>query len=73
MIKIHWGWIIAIAFIMFYLGLFITAMFAVSKAADEMRTCRICGCTDERDCEGGCYWVEPGLCSQCADEEQYIT
>lgn len=29
-------------------------------------TCRSCGCTDERACSGGCYWVEPDLCSQCA-------
>lgn len=27
--------------------------------------CRVCGCTDERACEGGCSWVEPDLCSQC--------
>jgi hypothetical protein len=25
--------------------------------------CRICGCTDHRACEGGCWWVEPDLCS----------
>lgn len=29
-------------------------------------TCRICGCTDERACPGGCEWVEPDLCSRCA-------
>lgn len=28
--------------------------------------CRVCGCTDLHACEGGCYWVEPDLCSQCA-------
>jgi hypothetical protein len=27
--------------------------------------CLLCGCTDERACEGGCYWVAPGLCSRC--------
>ncbi|MEW6573161.1 MAG: hypothetical protein AB1374_05960 [Bacillota bacterium] len=32
-----------------------------------MATCRICGCTDERACPGGCYWVEPDLCSRCAE------
>ena len=35
------------------------------------RTCRVCGCTDERACEGGCSWVpdpEGGdLCSRCAE------
>lgn len=28
--------------------------------------CRVCGCTEERACEGGCSWVEPDLCSACA-------
>jgi hypothetical protein len=28
--------------------------------------CRICGCTNERGCAGGCIWVEPNLCSRCA-------
>lgn len=30
-------------------------------------TYRVCGCTDDNACEGGCYWVEPGLCSKCAE------
>ena len=25
--------------------------------------CRICGCTGDVACEGGCSWVEPDLCS----------
>ncbi len=29
--------------------------------------CRICGCTDNNACDGGCYWVEPDLCSRCAE------
>lgn len=29
--------------------------------------CRVCGCTDERACPGGCWWVEPDLCSDCGD------
>ena len=28
--------------------------------------CRVCKCTDENSCEGGCAWFEPGLCSICA-------
>ena len=28
--------------------------------------CRVCGCTDRQPCRGGCYWVEPDLCSRCA-------
>jgi hypothetical protein len=27
--------------------------------------CRVCGCTEDRACEGGCSWVEPALCSDC--------
>lgn len=30
--------------------------------------CRVCGCTDERACPGGCWWVEVDLCSRCAAE-----
>lgn len=32
----------------------------------ERGTCRVCGCTDERACPGGCVWAEPNLCSRCA-------
>jgi len=28
--------------------------------------CRVCGCTNERACPGGCVWAEPNLCSRCA-------
>lgn len=29
------------------------------------RKCRVCGCTWEHACQGGCYWVEENLCSKC--------
>jgi hypothetical protein len=29
------------------------------------RTCRHCGCTAGRACEGGCSWVAADLCSAC--------
>ena len=31
-------------------------------------TCRICGCTDDHACEGGCCWVDADhtVCSSCA-------
>lgn len=32
---------------------------------DLNRCCRECGCTQDEACEGGCYWVEDRLCSQC--------
>ncbi len=32
------------------------------------RECVKCGCTDERACDGGCFWVslDPPVCSRCA-------
>ena len=27
--------------------------------------CRVCGCTWDKACPGGCYWVEKDLCSSC--------
>ena len=35
--------------------------------SDEHK-CRICGCTWHYACPGGCYWVEPDLCSECAGD-----
>jgi hypothetical protein len=32
----------------------------------SVATCRVCGCTDEKACDGGCSWTEPDLCSTCA-------
>jgi hypothetical protein len=33
-----------------------------------IRACRVCGCTEDSACEGGCHWVGPDLCSQCGPE-----
>jgi len=30
--------------------------------------CAGCGCTEDNPCEGGCWWIEPGLCSACEDK-----
>jgi hypothetical protein len=41
------------------------------RATDRRRAqlvppaCRACGCTNERACPGGCWWLEPDLCSRC--------
>jgi hypothetical protein len=32
--------------------------------------CRICGCTQNNACVGGCYWVEKDLCSKCAQRKE---
>lgn len=34
----------------------------------DMDRCRVCGCTDDHACEGGCSWEEEDLCSSCALE-----
>lgn len=31
--------------------------------------CQACGCTNDRACPGGCYWVEPNKCSACFDDD----
>jgi hypothetical protein len=37
-----------------------------AKLFDEQK-CRVCGCTEDNACKGGCYWVEDDLCSRCAE------
>jgi len=38
----------------------------------KIRTCRVCGCTDQSACfnedMGFCWWVEKDLCSHCDPE-----
>ncbi len=34
--------------------------------------CRVCGCTEERACVGGCSWAEVDLCSTCEEAIQVI-
>ncbi len=33
---------------------------------DPSQACRVCGCTWDKGCEGGCSWVDADLCSNCA-------
>jgi predicted RNA-binding Zn-ribbon protein involved in translation (DUF1610 family) len=35
---------------------------------DDEQRCRVCGCTWDNACEGGCYWIEDDLCSKCAEK-----
>lgn len=28
--------------------------------------CLGCGCSEDRACTGGCAWVSPNICSNCA-------
>lgn len=39
----------------------------VERVRSEL-VCRICGCTQNNACQGGCYWVEEDLCSSCVDK-----
>lgn len=32
-------------------------------------TCRVCGCTNARPCEGGCSWAQPNLCDRCVSDD----
>jgi ParB family chromosome partitioning protein len=36
----------------------------------QVRTCRVCGCTEKHACEGGCSWVAPDLCSACEEKSR---
>lgn len=38
---------------------------------DEQK-CRVCGCTWDHACPGGCYWVEEDLCSACFEKEKGV-
>lgn len=35
----------------------------------NVRTCRVCGCTDMHACEGGCSWANANTCSRCVGKE----
>lgn len=39
----------------------------ILERVDAEPVCRVCGCTQNNACPGGCYWVEPDLCSACAE------
>ncbi len=43
-----------------------------SPAAAEEKRCEKCGCTNEKACEGGCFWVSPTLCSTCAPPKEVV-
>ena len=41
----------------------------ILEQVDAEPVCRVCGCTQHNACPGGCYWVEPDLCSACAESD----
>lgn len=49
-------------------GSVILHMPALDAALEKTKRCRICGCTWNNACIGGCSWVEEDLCSKCNGE-----
>jgi hypothetical protein len=47
-----------------------TATKLAQRREGAERTCRVCGCTNQRACPGGCYWTEADLCSECTPRGQ---
>lgn len=45
----------------------------VEATSHRAGTCRVCGCTNVKACPGGCHWVEPDLCSKCAEKMPIVT
>lgn len=43
------------------------------KIKSSNQKCRVCGCTDEHACDGGCYWASVNLCSKCAEKEDLLS
>jgi hypothetical protein len=39
------------------------------EIVDAEPVCRVCGCTQDNACPGGCSWVEDDLCSCCAEKK----
>lgn len=38
-------------------------------ALSARRQCRVCHCSQEQACPGGCHWVDLDLCSACVDRD----
>lgn len=48
----------------------------IGLSLELVPTCRVCGCTDDDACLGGCWWVDTDeadgyLCSSCVDADPY--
>lgn len=44
--------------------------FMCPECQADVPVCRVCGCSNEDACEGGCHWVEEDLCSACVGKEE---
>ena len=45
------------------------AYFLCEECQTDFLHCRVCGCSEEYPCEGGCWWIEEDLCSACEGKE----
>lgn len=43
----------------------IVTLVAKAEVCGVERACRVCGCTEDHACDGGCSWVGGDLCSKC--------
>lgn len=43
----------------------LNCLYADARREPEEPACRVCGCTENNACPGGCWWVEADLCSSC--------
>lgn len=46
-------------------GVFVLPLVIARIRGRKVRSCLLCGCTDDRACPGGCWWVGDRLCSRC--------
>jgi hypothetical protein len=47
---------------------------AIAKTQELLRDrkCRVCGCSECAACDGGCFWVEWDLCSECGEHADSV-
>ncbi len=48
------------------------SFFLCPECQEDVAICRVCGCSNEDPCEGGCYWVEEDLCSACVGKPEAV-
>lgn len=46
-------------------GVWVSAIHDLQRAFRIKPRCRVCGCTDDKACPGGCRWMDAALCSRC--------
>ena len=44
----------------------------MTNKEDRKQKCKVCGCTEDKACKGGCEWVRFDLCSGCLEKERLV-